>query len=105
MQYGPVWVVIQAFPRSRLEPWAASTNSTFMRRCEDPTAEWGWDDSQSDEVGVKRRTDGGCCEVYPLCGGAIAQLFRPLASVGRLSGPLVYRYSTYRSASWVCERL
>ena len=69
-----------------------------MRRCEDPTVEWGRAELQSDEVGVKRTTDGGCCEVYLLFGGAVARLFRPLASVGWLFGPPVYRYSIYRSA-------
>ena len=76
-----------------------------MRRCEDPTAEWGRAEPQSDEVGVKRTTDSRCCEVYPLSGGAVALLFRPLALVGRLSRPPMYRYSTYRSALLGCANV
>ena len=31
---------------------------------------------RTNEVGVKRTRNGGCCEVYPLFGGALALVFR-----------------------------
>ena len=39
--YGSVWVVIQAFPRSRLEPLLPSCDRVVRRSYKDPMAEWG----------------------------------------------------------------
>ena len=95
--------MIQTCPRSPLQPWAASSGPAVMRRSEDGTATWGRGEPQSDEVGVRRRADGGrrglrsvvalqrrCCEAVetPAFGSTAIQT----SSV---------QVATYRSASSV----
>ena len=43
---GSVWIVIEAFPRSRVEPLLPSCDRAVRRSCKDPTAEWGRAESQ-----------------------------------------------------------
>ena len=56
----------------------------------------------TNEVGVKRRRNGCCSEVYPLSKDAVAPLSRVMRRLKRLSRPTLFRYSTYRSALPVC---